>query len=202
MQQLETEIKFYRPDPKSTRKGIVNLGALTRGRVFEYNVRFEDENQTLIKRQSLLRLRRDQKVSLTFKSPPSQDNTEFKVLSELEVEIGDFDTMHRILAALGFHRKQIYEKWRETLVLDQLHFCLDEMPYGNFLEIEGQPQDIKHVAAQLNLPWNQRILINYLQIFEFVKDQLRLEFTDITFDNFNDIEVNLMSYLDMLVAKA
>ena len=202
MQQLETEIKFYLPDPKSIRKGIMNLGAQTRGRVFECNFRYEDENQTLIQRQSLLRLRRDEKVSLTFKSPPSQSSSEFKVLSELEVEISDFDTMHRILAALGFHREQIYEKWRETLVLGGLHFCLDEMPYGNFLEIEGHPQDIKHVAAQLNLHWNQRILINYLQIFEFLKDQLRLEFTDITFDNFKDIEVNLMSYLDMLVPKA
>lgn len=202
MHQLETEIKFYLPDPKPMREGILNLGAQTRGRMFECNFRYEDENQTLMKRRSLLRLRRDQKVSLTFKSPPSAENTEFKVLSELEVEIGNFETMHHILAALGFHREQIYEKWRETLVLDQVHFCLDEMPYGHFLEIEGRPQDIRHVADQLNLPWKQRILMNYLQIFEFLKDQLRLEFTDITFDNFNDIEVNLMNYVDMLVAKA
>jgi adenylate cyclase class 2 len=201
MQRLETEIKFYLPDRDTIRRQILKWGAQTRGRVFETNFRYEDEHRSLLKRRSLLRLRRNRNAILTFKSPPPEDSAEFKVLSELEVRVSDFETMHMILKQLGFHREQIYEKWRETLDLDQVQFCLDQMPYGNFLEIEGPPRDIKRFAAQLGLPWEHRIRINYLQIFNLLKDRLNLDFTDVTFDNFADIEVNLTHYLDQLVAQ-
>ncbi len=122
------------------------------------------------------------------------------IMEQLEVEVNDFDTMHLILEALGLHHEQVYEKWRETLVLDQTQFCLDSMPYGNFLEIEGQKQDIKNFAAQLGLRLDHRILLNYLQIFEILQDKLNLDFSDVTFDNFSNVEVDLVDYLDLLVA--
>ena len=200
MEQLETEIKFYLVDLTSIRRRIIELGAHSRGRSFESNIRFEDGRRNLKKQKSLLRLRQDRKVRLTYKSTPSEENSQFKILKELEVEVSDFDTMHHILDALGFHREQVYEKWRETLVLDRTHFCLDRMPFGNFLEIEGPKQDIKKFAAQLDLAWNQRILMNYLEIFELLKDKLNLEFSDVTFDNFSRIEVNLADWLALLVA--
>ena len=201
MEPLETEIKFYLPDLESLRRRILKLGARTRGRVFEVNFRYEDQNRNLVKRRALLRLRRDRSAVLTFKSPPPEDNADVKVLSELEVKVSDFETMHQILQQVGFHREQTYEKWRETLDLDPVQFCLDEMPYGNFVEIEGPPRDIKRLAAQLDLPWDRRILMNYLQIFELLKDRLKLDFTDVSFDNFATITVNLTEFLDELVAK-
>ncbi len=201
MEPLETEIKFYLPDLESLRRRILKLGARTRGRVFEVNFRYEDQNRNLVKRRSLLRLRRDRSAVLTFKSPPPEDNPDVKVLSELEVKVSDFEIMHQILQQVGFHREQTYEKWRETLDLDAVQFCLDEMPYGNFVEIEGPPRDIKRLAAQLELSWDRRILMNYLQIFELLKDRLKLDFTDVSFDNFATITVNLTEFLDELVAK-
>jgi adenylate cyclase class 2 len=201
MKQLETEIKFYLSDLPSIRQRIMDLGAESRGRFFESNIRFEDALLTLKKNKSLLRLRRDRKVKLTFKSTPPEPDHQFKVMRELEVEVSDFDTMHSILEDLGFHREQVYEKWRETLVLDHTQFCLDSMPYGDFLEIEGQKQDILHFAAQLGLRWDQRILLNYLHIFEILQNNLNLNFSDVTFDNFKNVAVDLIDYLDLLVAK-
>jgi adenylate cyclase class 2 len=200
MKQMETELKFYFTDLPLIRQRIMDLGAQSRGRFFESNVRFEDSHQTLRKKKSLLRLRRDQKVKLTHKSTPSEENNQFKIMKELEVEVSDFDTMHLILEALGFHHEQVYEKWRETLVLEQTQFCLDSMPYGNFLEIEGQKQNIKTFAAQLGLQWDQRILLNYLHIFEILQNKLNLNFSDVTFDNFKYVEVDMVDYLDLLVA--
>ena len=201
MEQLETEIKFYLADPTSIRRRIIEMGAHSRGRSFESNIRFEDDQRNLKKQKSLLRLRQDRNVRLTYKSTPSEENSEFKILKELEVEVSDFDTMHHILDALGFHQEQVYEKWRETMVLDRTHFCLDNMPFGNFLEIEGSKQDIKKFAVQLDLAWNQRILLNYLEIFELLKNQLHFEFSDVTFDNFSRIEVNLADWMTLLVAE-
>ncbi len=200
MEQLETEVKFYLSDIQSTRRRILNLGAKSCGRFFESNVRFEDAQKTLKQKKSLLRLRRDQKITLTFKQTPPEINTQFKVMKELEVEVSDFDTTHHILHALGFHHQQIYEKWRETLVLKQTHFCLDSLPFGQFLEIEGTGKDIKDFGVKLDLQWGQRILLNYLQIFEILQKKLLLKFSDVTFDNFKNVKPDLTKYLTLLAA--
>jgi adenylate cyclase class 2 len=177
---------------------ILALGAESRGRVFENNIRYEDEKNTLIRKKSLLRLRRDAKTILTFKSSPPAASREFKVLNELEVEVSDFQTMNQILENLGFHPEQVYEKWRETFILDQTGFYLDTMPYGTFLEIEGTQKDIRTYAASLDLNWQKRILLNYLEIFEIIT--LSLDFKDLTFKNFENIRVDMAAFLGKLEA--
>ena len=200
MEQLEIEAKFYLSDIESMQQRILALGAESKGRVFENNVRYEDENKTLIRKKSLLRLRRDAKTKLTFKSSPPVASTEFKVFNELEVEVSDFETMNRILENLGLHPEQIYEKWRETLILDQTGFYLDTMPYGTFLEIEGSDKNIRTYAASLGLSWQKRILLNYLEIFEIIRQRLNLNFKDLTFKNFENIRVDIASFLGKLEA--
>ena len=162
MENLETEVKFFLPDVKPIRRRIVELGANFKGRVFETNLRFEDDDNRLFQEKSLLRLRKDIKTTLTFKSEPTFKDDQFKTLREVEVEVSDFDAMKNILESLGFHNEQVYEKWRETFVIRDAHLCLDTMPYGNFLEIEGPKKSIKEVASRIGLPWHQRILLNYI----------------------------------------
>ena len=198
MEQLECEVKFFLPNGLSTKKILLDLGARSKGRSFEKNIRFEDRNRSLIGKKSLLRLRHDQKTTLTFKSPPPKENQQVKVFNELEVEVSHFPTMKNILEALGFHAEQVYEKWREILVHEDTHFCLDTMPFGNFLEIEGRQSDIRRYAQILGLQWGKRILANYLEIFEILKKELILEFSDVTFDNFKGINVELQKYLPLL----
>jgi adenylate cyclase class 2 len=200
MEQLEIEVKFYLPDIEDIRERILALGAEFKGRVFENNVRYEDKNHSLFKNKSLLRLRRDVKTMLTFKSIPPFAGSEFKIFNELEVEVSDFETMNRILEELGLHAEQIYEKWRETLILDQTGFYLDTMPYGNFLEIEGSEKDIRTHAAGLGLSWQKRILLNYLEIFEIIRQTLNLSFKNLTFKNFEDIRVDMAALLARLEA--
>jgi len=200
MEALEIEVKFYVADLERMQRRILALGAESKGRVFENNVRYEDENNTLIRKKSLLRLRRDAKTILTFKSSPPVASTEFKVFNELEVEVSNFETLNRILENLGFHPEQLYEKWRETLILDQTGFCLDTMPYGTFLEIEGSEEDIRAHAAGLGLNWQKRILLNYLEIFKIIRQTLSLNFKDLTFKNFENIRVDMAAFLGKLEA--
>jgi len=200
MEKLETEVKFYLSDIQSIRKCISDLGARSHGRLFERNLRFEDKQKTLKNKKLLLRLRRDNTTTLTIKSPLAEGDKQFKKMKEMEVEVSHFDTMNHILQALGFHCEQIYEKWRETLVLEKTHFCLDCMPFGNFLEIEGQEEDIKNYVSLLGLPWSKRILLNYLEIFEILKSKKKLDFRDVTFDNFKNIEADITDYLNVIEA--
>jgi len=198
MEHLEIEVKFYLSDMDSTRDRILELGAVSMGRVFETNLRFDDADNRLIEKKSLLRLRRDTKTILTFKSEPPFKNDQFKILNELEVEVSDFTTMKHILESLGFREEQVYEKWRETFRLNSTNLCLDTMPYGDFLEIEGQKEDIKELAYRIGLKWQKRILLNYLAIFDVIKQRSNLPFYDVTFSNFINIRFDLAEYLDLI----
>lgn len=198
MQQLEIEVKFHLTDLESMQGRLSRLGAESKGRVFEHNIRYEDKNKTLIRKKSLLRLRRDKKTILTYKSRPPVSSTEFKVFNELEVEVSDFITMNQILEQLGLHPEQTYEKWRETLILGKTCFFLDTMPYGNFLEIEGSEKNIRESADRLGLCWRKRILMNYLEIFELLRQKLNLKFKDVTFKNFESITIDIAALLDKM----
>jgi adenylate cyclase class 2 len=200
MEHLEIEVKFYLSDMDAIRDRILELGAVSMGRIFETNLRFDDADNRLIEKKSLLRLRQNTKTILTFKSEPPIKNDQFKILKELEVEVSDFATMKHILESLGFREEQVYEKWRETFRLNTANLCLDTMPYGDFLEIEGQMEDIRKLASQIGLKWKKRILLNYLAIFDVIKQKSNLPFYDVTFSNFINIRFDLAEYLDLLEA--
>ena len=56
---------------------------------------------------------------------------------EAEVNVGDFANTKLILEKLGFMVTASYEKYRSTFFLDNTEIVLDELPFGNFVEIEG-----------------------------------------------------------------
>jgi adenylate cyclase, class 2 len=201
MDSLEIEVKFFLSDPNTVRKNILQLGARNLGRFFEVNIRFEDKEKSLLKNNALLRLRKDNRVTLTYKSEPEID-VDFKIFRELEVEVSDFGVMKSMLTSLGFCAEQVYEKWRETLVLQNIHFCLDTMPFGSFLEIEGNRENIPDMAGKLGLNWENRILFNYLKIFDVLKKQESLTFSDVTFENFKHLSLDFSKYLLFFTGKA
>ena len=188
---LEIEVKFHLRDIANLQRDIAATGAVSRGRFFETNYRFDDSNDSLLKNASLLRLRHDDCARLTFKAKPRQTDTRFKTYQEYEVIVSDFETMTRILERLGFRRRQVYEKWRETFVLDNTFLCIDTMPFGNFFEIEGTPEAITQFAARLGFDWELRILANYLEIFDLIKRRFDLPFNDVTFRNFKSVQIDI-----------
>jgi len=197
---LEIEVKFNLSEPDRIRNRLFAMGATSWGPVFETNIRFEDASKSLKKGGMLLRLRRDDRIRLTFKSSPSRPDPQFKVHQEFEVVVDDFQLCQAILEGLGFHPEQVYEKWRETFVLDQTKCLIDKMPYGVFLEIEGEKAHIRSVSRGLGLKWEARILLNYLEIFDVIQRKEALPFTDVTFDNFRGLDLNIRKYLHLLHA--
>lgn len=192
---LEVEVKFHLVEPAQIRQRLDDIRAVARPKVFETNVRFEDQDCSLIKNNQLLRLRQDDTCRLTFKCPPGQNSGECKVFQELEVGVSDFKTMTVMLNALGYQGVQVYEKWRQTFCWKDVLICMDTMPYGEFLEIEGPQKGIKETAMALGLPWHKRILDNYLSIFETLRKGDHLPFRDVTFDNFKQHPVDIAPYL-------
>ena len=101
MQDIEIEVKFHLPEVKLLRQGILALGGQSAGRVFESNYRFDTPGQDLKRQAALLRLRRDSRCTLTYKASLQTTEKEFKARRDLEVEVSDFDTMNRMIEALG-----------------------------------------------------------------------------------------------------
>lgn len=199
-QHLEVEVKFYIPDPDKILRRLDDIGAVSQPKLFETNVRFEDRDCSLIKGNQLLRLRQDESCRLTYKCAPDKNTSECKVYQEFEVAVSDFETMTSILNALGYQGIQVYEKWRQTFSWRNVLVCMDTMPYGDFLEIEGPETDIKKTADTLDLKWEKRILSNYLAIFGTLRKDTHLPFNDVTFDNFKQHPVDIIPYLSRFEA--
>ena len=197
MKSLEIEIKFYVPDIDSIRAEISSLGAELKDSGFETNILFDDEEMRLTQGKKLLRLRQDSRCRLTVKAPPDDpddvDTTktnQFKIFRELEVGVSDSQTMIAILEQLGFYPRQVYEKQRETYLFNHTELCLDTLPYGHFLEIEGGKDDIRKAAETIGLSWEKRITANYMSLFATIQKQLSLPFNDVTFENFKKMKID------------
>ncbi len=196
---LEVEVKFLIDDLPAMRERVLDAGAqIVRPRVYERNVRFDTPGNDLLQKLELLRLREDTAVTLTFKGPSEKDlASEARVREEIEVLVNDFDRLFTILIRLGYEPKQVYEKYREAFQLNTLEIVLDELPYGVFIELEGDEQEIKRTAAKLGLDWQQRILANYLFLMGVLAKRFNLPFRDLTFDNFKEIDVSAKDILPL-----
>jgi adenylate cyclase class 2 len=188
----ELEVKFHVSDLVEIEKQLVKLGAtLVQPRTHEYNLRFDTPSGDLAQAESMLRLRRDASSHVTFKGPSS---TLGGVLArqEIEFEVSNFTSAQKLIEALGFRSKFVYEKYRTTYGLDGLKVTLDEMPYGPFVEIEGKEAlAIQEAANKMNLDWQQRLPETYISIFRRLKELFNLNFTDLTFANFANVQANM-----------
>ena len=185
----ETEIKLYVPDLDKVKQRLEAVGAvITAPWIYERNVRYDDAERTLTPRGVVVRLREDSRVRLTYKEDGKVTEGIMNRF-EAEVEVSDFDAMETILGKMGYTPYLTYEKYRTTYELDDTEIVLDEMPYGNFVEIEGEIGAIKRVIATLGMESARRYEGSYATLFEKVRRKLGLTFMDLTFDNFRGIEV-------------
>ena len=192
MTHTETEVKFHISDLDKLAAQLEDLGAqLTSSRTHEHNLRFDTPAEDIRKDGCVLRLRRDIESRLTFKSPSTKEKG---VLSREEIEftVGDFDTARRFIEALGYQAIAVYEKYRTVYRLNNFYFMLDEMPYGNFLEIEGvDVESIQAMASQLKLDWDASVDMGYLGLFYYLCSDTELDITDLTFETLKGIKFDL-----------
>ena len=186
----ELEAKFYIADLEARRVTLEGLGAvLVQPRTLELNLRFDTPEGTLTHSAQVLRLRRDTQNRLTYKGP-AQIKDGVSARTEIEFTVGDFANAQALLEALGYQISMIYEKYRAVYQLGDVLVTLDEMPFGNFAEIEGPDGgSIRAVCEKIGLLWQFRTLQSYAMLFNLVKKNLGLAFRDLTFENFANIRV-------------
>jgi adenylate cyclase, class 2 len=185
MKFQELELKYYVQDLKKIEHHLIDLGAIcVQPRIQELNLRFDTDDYSLGRAGKALRLRYDTQARLTFKGP-SQSEEGVRLRQEIEFVADDFQAAQAFLLALGFKVSVIYEKYRTSYDLQGVHVVLDELPYGNFIEIEGeQASQIREMNERLGLNWEVRIPESYTVLFDRLRLNWNLQFRDLTFDNF------------------
>jgi adenylate cyclase, class 2 len=163
---IEQEAKFYIANLPGLEVRLRAQGAvLAHERVFESNLRFDLPDGSLNRKRQVLRLRQDERARMTYKGPAdvSQD---ISARPEIEFEVSSFENARALLEALGYRVSVMYEKYRTTYHLGECEVTLDEMPYGNFVEVEGPGLEIiRAVADRLGLNWVTRSQESYLMLF-------------------------------------
>src|SRR4030065_794124 len=187
----ELEVNFYLSRRKVLEKNLITLGAQPgEPRVHEINLRFDTPDSALMETGRLLRLRQDTRARITYKGAGSVEGGA-RLRQELEITVSDFNTARAVFVALGYQVYMMDEKYRTTYVLGNLEVVLDEMPYGDFAEIEGPDgQSIQTGAQQLGLTWEVRILESYTVLFEQARASLGFDFRDLSFDNFRGLRIS------------
>ncbi len=187
----ETEVKFYIRDLKGLEARLQDLGAqLVQSRTLETNIRFDLPDARLRSEGRVLRLRQDTAARLTYKGAGKREQG---ILSREEIEfvVENFEKAKRFLEALGYQKLTFYEKYRTTYQSNETLIMLDELPYGSFLEIEGENiQTIRAMSDRLDLDWETAVATSYLILFERVHKTMHLSFQDLSFANFAGIKVN------------
>ena len=180
----EVEVKFHIDRLQALEQRVLQAGGrLTSPRTLETNLRFDTPGGELRRGQRALRLRRDSSVTLTYKGPGTLKDG-IRTRAEVEVQVRSMDDARAVLEGLGFLVVFEYEKYRTTYSLDRFEIMLDELPYGDFVELEGSFETLGPAAQQLGLRWEAAIPESYHALFEKLQAARQLTFRDLTFNNF------------------
>ncbi len=192
MSGYETEAKFFVKNLGMIELRLQELKAqLIRLRTHETNLRFDNGNNELRKASRVLRLRQDEKARFTFKGPSIELPNGLLTRQEIEFIVEDFEKAREFLEALGYKVVVIYEKFRAVYELNDIHIMLDELPYGEFVEIEGKNVDTIHnIANQLELNWSKMVKDSYHTLFEQVAQKFNLESSQLTFKALENVKIS------------
>lgn len=168
--EVEVKIKLEADELDPIRRRIADLGfKQISPRTREENILFDLASGDLKMSGCALRLRRYGSKNLVTYKGKVQDDPHLKVREEVETLVDDFDSMRRILEAVGLKPGFEYGKFREKYLLqrpeENIEICLDETPFGFYAEIEGSREAIVEIAEKLGWGKERFVRKNYVDIY-------------------------------------
>ena len=161
--EIEAKIALQPGEMDRIRARLIELCAEPHGIDHEENVVFHLKTGDRRRDRKRLRLRtfggRSDAV-LTCKGPAEKDTT-YKSRDEFEVRVSDAASVREILRQLGFRTRTEYRKRREHWHFAETAVALDQLAFGDYLEVEGTEQAIQNTLAALGLAQRQHIRRGY-----------------------------------------
>lgn len=169
---VENEVKVCVESFDGVKKALIGINAKHMSTVREMNVLYDNDAGDLKAEDVGLRLRCEKEhvsgsiknVLITVKGPKMGGAT--KMRQEFEVHVSDFKRAQEMLNAIGFRKALAYEKVRERWIFSGTEICLDTLPFGSYVEIEGKEKDIHLVAKKLGFGKDDFIISNYFDLAE------------------------------------
>ncbi len=158
----ENEVKLAIANARTGRALLKRAGfRVCSPRVLETNIVFDTPECLLRFSGRLLRLRNaGRKATLTYKGP--QDSSRHKSREEIETTVADSRAMAAIAGKIGFEPMFRYQKYRTEYRKGRHGVAtLDETPIGVFLELEGPPDWVDRVTAELGFTSSDQITESY-----------------------------------------
>ncbi len=167
---VETEVKISVSSFKKVKERLVKVKARNISTVHEKNVIYDTSAGNLREEGVGLRLRCEEDrakgsiraIIVTLKGPKMRSIVKERL--EFEVRVSSFRKVHEILCALGFRKALIYEKMREKWMIGKTEICLDTLPFGKYVEIEGDMESISGTAGKLGFSERQFVTSNYFEL--------------------------------------
>jgi len=148
--EVEKKYRLTTERMEPLRRRLEESGArASEGAEFEENTIYTGPG--LDPQRRVLRLRRKgSRAIFTFKERGATGSA-IKRQREDETEVSDAGALADILDALGYSPALVYEKRRETWRVGGTEVVIDELPFGLFVEIEGEEDEILAAEKLLGL---------------------------------------------------
>ncbi|HWS98986.1 MAG TPA: class IV adenylate cyclase [Pyrinomonadaceae bacterium] len=160
--EVEKKYRLTHEGRASLIERLRESGATFEGEEFEENTLYAGGQ--LDSGRQVLRLRRvGGRAVLTYKERGDSASS-VKRYREDETRVDDAAALADILAALGFTPSLVYEKRRATWQLKGAEIVVDDLPFGLFLEIEGEESVITEVEELLGLTEAEAEMATYPEL--------------------------------------
>jgi adenylate cyclase class 2 len=160
--EIEKKYRLTREERERLMVRLRESGAAHEGEEFEENTLYAGGNLD-VSRQ-VLRLRRvGGRGILTYKERFVSESA-IKQHREDETGVEDVESLIAILDALGYTPTLVYEKRRATWQWKGGEIVLDELPFGLFVEIEGEENVINEVEQLLGLNETEAEMSTYPEL--------------------------------------
>jgi adenylate cyclase class 2 len=161
---IEIEKKFQlEPEQKTLVEGrLTELGEMVRDAELEENVLFSGGN--LDQKTRVLRIRRVRGIAILTYKELLDSSSAIKHRREHETQVEDPEAIVEILTISGYKPSLVYEKLRTTWKLAGAEVMIDELPFGLFMEIEGDEDSILQVEGMLGLSETKDESLSYPEL--------------------------------------
>jgi adenylate cyclase class 2 len=147
--EIEKKYALTNEQREEVLASLKELEAKYIGEDFEENTLYS--GGVLNEKAAVLRVRKiGAKTILTFKERVSSDSG-IKQQIEYETGVEKSVELENIIENLGFFKALVYEKRRQTWKLRAVEVVLDELPFGQYMEIEGAISGIAEAEMILEI---------------------------------------------------
>lgn len=149
---IEIEYKFFVKDKENLIKILDKIATNKKPRQYQKTVMFDNSDKIMQKTNGRIRVRilgQSWEKTLSYKKPLSSHKGAKREV-EYEIFFQDSDNqIEKILEKMGFKPTTSYERYQTCWQIGRSKVTLDEYPFADIIEIEGEKKQIEKIARDL-----------------------------------------------------